>query len=812
MGGLTLGIRHSAGYILLLVLFITAACSATNETTTEAVSCQLIFPALSADITPPFTIIEEAGSLHGMCVSVPKGVGHGKEGSSGPVIDNGWADFTFDVQNPLTCELWARVHFMDSDSNSFFILIDGGDPEILADDIWNRWHWIRLPGNVSLGGGTHALRIRNREDGVMLDEVRFVPKDLDAQSILPLTFMERLQVMGKEAADAQMNDYFRRMTPVRPPRFTESREAWEAHRGRLRKTVLRDIGLDPVPEGVPIDPHVVATMKRDGYSVSRLYFQLFPGCYGSGWLYVPDRIDGKAPAILNPHGHWTHRAYDTQPQMRMIGLVKKGYIALMTDNIHAGDLETGMCPIGLMTWQNMRALDYLCSREDVDADRLGITGASGGGQQTMYMMGLDERLRAAVPVVMASYFERILSPDSWHCWCNHAPGIASDTDTIEILCGFAPKPALFICSSRDWTAKFPSEEYKEVKKVWGLYGAAGRIECIISDVPHGYGQERREAMYRFMNERLDVTDPEEGREPKITPETLETLQGMDKPFEGLWNWNKAKEWYRAHHRPSLSVEDIPPRLASLLRSRPPEESEAGGESKGVLDFNGGTMEPLLINGEGGLKLPALFIKSSFAEAKAPAVVLLRPEGKHACFADDGEPDSWVSILVDKGIHVLALDARLTGELYRNWERNCLIWGRPEAGMAADDARWAAGYLALRDDVDPARISVMGLGRMGVSALAAATLDDRFAACLFDDMERTYGRNPLHDAEGFYSGKKWLFELGLPVIPRILDVADLPEIAAACRAEVRVIPPEPESRELEGMADFLLQATSRQLNP
>jgi hypothetical protein len=483
----------------------------------------------------------------------------------------------------------------------------------------------------------------------------------------------------------------------------------------------------------------------------------------------------------------------------------------MTDNIHAGDLETGMCPIGLMTWQNLRALDYLLSREDVDPDRLGITGASGGGQQTMYMMGLDERLRAAVPVVMASYFERIVTPDNWHCWCNHAPGIAADTDTVEILCAFAPRPVFFICSSQDWTAKFPYEEYEEVKKVWALYGAADRNGCIISDEPHGYEQPRREAMYRFMNEHLGVEDPDEGREPKITPEPIETLREMDKPFEGLWDWKKAVEWYRAHHRPSAPLTEIPGRLARLIHSIPPEPGETGAEALGTLDHDLGMLELLLVRGEGGLRLPALFIRAKAAAKKAPAAVLLMPEGKQATFVKQGEPSPMVAALLSRGIHVLALDARLTGELARNWERNCLIWGRPEAGMAADDARWAAEYLAARDDVDASRISVMGLGRMGVSALLAATLDGGFAACIFDGMERCYEKNPLHDADGYYSGEKWLYELGLSVIPRILDVADLPGIVRACQARIAVINPGEvryekavvlDAKDVNELADFL----------
>ncbi|MEW6741794.1 MAG: hypothetical protein AB1486_03460 [Planctomycetota bacterium] len=743
-------------------------------------------PASRGTLRSPFVLVEDKTSLHGQCIDVPKGVGHGKQGASGPIIDNGWADYVFDAALATSYELWARVVFKDPDSNSLFVTIAGQGPWILADDVWNRWHWVRLPHALPLAEGAHSLRVRNREDGVRLDEIRLIPVGLESRQHLPLSFVEKLEIMGKEAVDQEMAAYFRRMTPVRPPRHTQSRESWENNRASVREVVLRDIGLDRLPEGVPLDPHIVATLKRDGYTLQRLYFQLFPGCYGSGWLYLPERIVGRAPAVLNPHGHWAQRAYDPVPQARMIGLAKKGYIALMTDNIHAGDLETGMTPIGLMTWQNMRALDYLCQRPDVDPERLGITGASGGGQQTMYMMAIDHRLKVAVPAVMASYFERILSPDSWHCWCNHAPGIASDTDGIEFLSLFAPKPVLFLCSSQDWTAKFPGDELLEVRKVWALYGKEGLVECVASDAPHGYEKERREAMYRFMNAQLGVSDPDEGREGEITPEPLEVLREMDKPLPGLRDWAKAVAWYRAQHVRSVPPEEIAPRLAELVRSVAPARGELGAVGSGSLEYHGGIAGRLLVRSEQGLELPALFLKSAAARDRAPVVVLLLPEGKRGAFDEAGELRPLPEALLAAGMHVLAIDARLTGELDRNWERNCLIWGRPEAGMAADDARWAARYLTGRDDVDRDRLAVVGVARMGVSALLAAVLDDVFSACVFDSMGRSYATHPLHDEGGYYSGAKWLRELGLPAIPHILRVADLPQAAAACKSPVAVI--------------------------
>ncbi len=753
-----------------------------------------VFPAFEGKAVPPFEVAADTGSLHGKCLVLPKGVGHGKEGNSGPIVDNGWVDFPFTTAAPLEYRLWARVFFRDPDSNSFFVVVDGRLRGMLADEKWNRWHWTVLPGSIRLQAGRHILRIRNREDGVKLDEIRLIPADLDARDLLPLTFPERARVFGPGGAKKSLETYFRAMTPIRPPACTESLETWRKRRRLVRKLVLRDIGLRPMPPRLSPEARIVSVLSGNGYTVSRIYFRILPGCRGSGWLYLPGKITGKAPAVLNPHGHWPGGATHPVCQARMIALAKKGYVALMTDSIHAADFETGMVPIGLMTLQNIRALDYLCSRKDVDTSRLAVTGASGGGQQTMYMMCLEDRLRAAVPVVMACYFARILHPDWAHCWCNHAPGIAADTDMTEISAVFAPRPALFLCSSKDWTSRFPYEEFKGVRRVWALYGKESNTACMISDAPHGYDKPRREAMYEFLAARLGVEDPDGGKEPPLSTVKPAVLRAMERPIPGLRDWAAAASWYRSVHKPAIPTGRIPAALAELLRSVPPP-SRVEARKRGSLAYRGGVAEKWLIRGEKGLEIPALFLPLPSREGPAPAAILLSPQGKGELFRKDGTPKQKVKELLRRGIQVLGLDARFTGELAVDWERNCLAWGRPSAGMAADDARWAAAWLARRKNVDPGKIYLVGLGKMGTAALLGAALEagkgrkGLFAGLVFDARGGwTYTNHPLHDRPGYYSGRKRLKDLDLPVIPRILEVADLPRILQTLRIPYNVLHP------------------------
>ncbi len=283
-------------------------------------------------------------------------------------------------------------------------------------------------------------------------------------------------VMTKAEQHESLLACLHRYTVRHAPQAT-SVEEWEARKKELRQQVLDCLGLWPLPERVPLDVQVAARKKRDGYELQRIYWQVLPGVRASGWLYVPENIRGRAPAILCPHGHWNTGARHPTVQRRCIVLAKKGYVVLAVDSVHLDDYRVGVNPVGLMTWNNIRAIDLLASRDDVDPERIGCTGASGGGQQTMYLMAVEPRIAAAAPTVMISYFERIIAFDVAHCYCNHVPAILRYTDEPEICAAFAPKPALYMCDTRDWTQWFPHEGFPEIKRIYELYGAADRVQC-----------------------------------------------------------------------------------------------------------------------------------------------------------------------------------------------------------------------------------------------------------------------------------------------------------------------------------------------
>jgi hypothetical protein len=275
------------------------------------------------------------------------------------------------------------------------------------------------------------------------------------------------------------------------------------------------MGLDPLPERVALAPKTTGRIEHQDYVVERIYYQVLPGVYASGYLYTPKPATSagpaaskpakRLPAVLNPHGHWSQGAIHPTVQARCIGLAKKGYVAFCPDSTHVTDLGYGLCPIGLMTWNNLRALDYLESLEYVDPARIGCTGASGGAQQTMYLAAIDDRVRVLVPAVLVSYFRRILFvSEETHCHCNHVPGIVRWTDETELAAMFAPRPTRFICATGDWTRQFPTNEFPEIQHIYVLVG--GDVDCVQFDKPHNYDRDSREQMYAWMNRYLAGRD------------------------------------------------------------------------------------------------------------------------------------------------------------------------------------------------------------------------------------------------------------------------------------------------------------------
>jgi dienelactone hydrolase len=313
---------------------------------------------------------------------------------------------------------------------------------------------------------------------------------------------------------------------------------WDRRRHELREQILTAAGLWPLLPKSPLRPRVYGCIERDGYSIEKVALRTLPGFYLCGNLYRPSGAGDaqkRFPDVLCPHGHWARGRFEDVVQARGVGLARLGCVAFHYDMIGFGDGKPfghalrdpqmdllGMSLCGLQLWNSLRALDFLCSLPDVDADRIACTGASGGATQTFLLAAVDDRVRVTVPVCMVS------TGFQGGCECENSPSLRIDTDNVEIVAAAAPRPQFFVGATGDWTKEIVEKGYPEIEATYRFLGHPDRTGVIRFDAGHNYNQQSREAAYSWLARwLLDRTDGRPAHEASFTVESQETLSCYD---------------------------------------------------------------------------------------------------------------------------------------------------------------------------------------------------------------------------------------------------------------------------------------------
>lgn len=285
-------------------------------------------------------------------------------------------------------------------------------------------------------------------------------------------------------------------------------ESWEARAAVIKNGIITGMKLDQMPsiEG-NFNPIIRNTKTMDGYIVENVAIESFPGFYITGNIYRPTEPKEKNPAILSPHGHLTDKRLKEDVQTRCAVLARMGAIVFAYDMIGYAESKqvTHRIPIALLlqTWNSKRVLEYLLSRSDVDSNRIGMTGGSGGGTQTFVLTAIDNRINVSVPAVQVSahFFGG--------CICESGMPIHKSknyqTNNVEFAALCAPRPLLLISNGSDWTRNTPRIEYPYIQKVYELYNAEHKVEnAHFAAEKHDYGYSKRSVAYIFFAYHLKL--------------------------------------------------------------------------------------------------------------------------------------------------------------------------------------------------------------------------------------------------------------------------------------------------------------------
>ena len=285
----------------------------------------------------------------------------------------------------------------------------------------------------------------------------------------------------------------------------------------LLNLVRQELKLDSFATA-ELDMQIVSSVDRGAYTIHNLTFQSMPGLYVPANLYVP-KGKGPFPAILNSHGHWPPGRRSEVIQRTAQILASNGYVCLCIDAMGSGErgrgheheyhganlgsalLDLGKPLMGVQLFENSRALDLLCSLPYVDKEKIGATGASGGGNQTMWLAAVDPRVRAAVPVVSVGTFRAYIMNSN--CVCELHPNGLLHFEEGQLLQAMAPKAIKIMTALKDANAAFNVQQmlksYRIAKLAYQQQGVADRIDYELFDEPHSYTAEMNASMVRWFD-------------------------------------------------------------------------------------------------------------------------------------------------------------------------------------------------------------------------------------------------------------------------------------------------------------------------
>jgi dienelactone hydrolase len=582
----------------------------------------------------------------------------------------------------------------------------------------------------------------------------------NAQSIpyqVPSILSPPLQ--SRKVATYEVQEYVLKHAPQLP--YPETAQQWTAQAERIRRHLLKDVIFHGWPERWVNSPSKFEDLgyipSGKGYRLRKLRYEIVPGFYSTALLYEPAKLVGRVPAVLDVMGHFPVGKADEFEQKLCINQALQGMIALnlewldmgelqSEDNSHwfGGDLDlVGANGVGLFYLAMRRGLDYLSEDPNVDSTRIGMTGLSSGGWQTIVLGSLDPRVKVAIPVagygnIMERIARQTFSPtepgDNEQLPTDFLDG--QDYSTLTAM--RAPRPTLLINNAEDTCCyRAPLVKpyiYDTIKPFFKLYGKENELQFYENTdiAAHNYGLSNREQAYHFLDSSFDLpvvrNEIPVGEDIKSYSELAVGI-----PKDNLTILGLARQMASEIRRSPLPTNATDRRtweksersqLRSVVRYKPVKMERPWLEDD--TRHNGAESISYRFEFSNGFSATGVWIRAIGTPENAPMTIMLNDKGKEAVGDEVWDRLPELADRVSRGEQVLVLNLVFTGDAAPNVPAFSLanllraIGDRPlgmEAAQLIGVARWA------QHAWNPPQIRLESAGiRSQVESLVAAAID------------------------------------------------------------------------------------------
>ncbi len=625
-----------------------------------------------------------------------------------------------------------------------------------------------------------------------------------------------------------LEKHFKNLPPRPINNFTK--EGLLENNKLLRSLLLKSLDLSTLPGKKSLDVKMTGKIEKEDYVIEKMVLEVWPKMPISAHLYVPKYIQFPAPAILHSMGHWMENSkMDPDNQSAAIGFVKLGFVVMIYDHADQGErmvewgghsnlgtLLIGKSMEGFFVWESIRCIDYLQSRIEVNPDKIGMTGASGGALNLLYTCAVDNRIKVMVPVCYVSTFSNLFGISKGIGWaggvdlCNSVPNILSYADMSDIIQITFPTPVMIINAIQDTVTSIEGarKAYERLKPIYDKFGK-DLIRFVEVDGGHGYSKKMREAAYGWFNKWLkDEGDGSPIQEPKIdiAPPKYRLdyiTDTADYYKQSVLNENYDDNFECIRDKKSIipsnaaismlnikQAENLPPKFKIPKNNKEWDKIKKNYREKlfnllGIFPdihqplnsmvlvqekFDNFLVEKITFESEPGIVIPCLLIQPYQLKKPNKAVIYIDSFGIRGGLYGN----SWIEYLISCGLTVFAIDLRGTGQTvcseFEIFSISQMI-GRSLFAQRVFDILRAVEYLSLRSvlsvQIDKHSICCFGDSWAAVVALFATALDDRIRGLIINESLDSYKSLLINDH--IYPCSIFIFD--------ILNHLDLPQISS-----------------------------------